>query len=702
MDRAVAAPPRKPPDVPDRAARLTRGAWPRVLLIVGGLSAGTLPTPATADAVPAGSFSELSLEQLMEVDVVEVSSVGRQTRPLTETAAAAFVISSDDIRRSGATNIPEALRLAPGVEVARVDANKWAVSIRGFNGRFADKLLVMIDGMSVYTPFFCNVFWDVQDVPLDDIARIEVIRGPGGSVWGANAVNGVINIITKRARDTQGVLVSTIGGSAPAGSAAARYGGRAGAETFYRGYVKGLAQGDSASPAGGGMAAADAWEQRQAGFRVDTKTAASDPITVSGQLYRGNYGTTGITAPRLTPPYAVSFDDVGDVSGVNLRVNWEHALSERSAIETRAFYRHDKRQEQGLIFDLDTVDIDVHHQYRGLRRQALSSGFGYRFIDNRLDGTFPLSFAPQRRRDHLFSAFVQDEISLVRDRLRLTLGTKVEHNASTGVEVQPSARTIWTPNRRNALWAAASRAVRTPTIAEDDVRLNVQTMPPGAPGNPFPAPVLIRLVGDSDLDAEELYALEAGYRISPASTLSVDIAAFLNIYDRLRTFSAATPGAEAEPPPHGVVPFVATNAGKGTSHGLEAAARWTPTPPWNLQLAYTYLDLDLEDGGALGILDRVNGASPSHQLSLRSLADLGDGWELDLWPRYVAELPSIGVGSYVDLTARLGWRPRKGVDLSLIGQNLFDNRRREFAPEFLSMTPTQVQRALFARLTVGF
>jgi len=639
----------------------------------------------------------------MEVDVVEVSSVSRQTRPLAETAAAAFVISAEDIRRSGATNIPEALRMVPGVEVARIDANKWAVSIRGFNGRFADKLLVMIDGMSVYTPFFCNVFWDVQDVPLEDIARIEVIRGPGGSVWGANAVNGVINIITKPAEDTQGALVSMIAGSTPLGSATARYGGRVGAETFYRGYVKGLAQGDSARPADGGMAAADAWEQKQAGFRIDTSSAFGDPITLSGQLYRGNYATTGITAPLLTSPYAVSFDDIGDVSGVNLRGAWQHDLTERSAIETRAFYRRDKRKEQGLIFTLDTVDFDVHHQYVGFRRQAISSGFGYRFVDNRLDGTFPLSFAPERRRDHLFSAFVQDEISLVPDRLRLTLGTKVEHNASTGVEIQPSARAIWTPSRRQALWAAASRAVRTPTIAEDDVRLNVQTMPPGAPGNPFPAPVLIRLVGDSDLDAEELYALEAGYRISPARTLSLDIAAFLNIYDRLRTFSAATPGFEAEPPPpHGLVPFVATNAGKGTSHGVEAAAGWAPMPWWTLDLAYTYLDLDLQNGGALGILDRVNGASPSHQLSLRSLVDLGSGWELDLWPRYVADLPSIDVESYVDLTARLGWRPRKGVDLSLIGQNLFDNRRQEFAPEFLSMTPTQVQRAVFARLTVGF
>ena len=695
---ASSAPPSRRPC---RSQRRPVGTVLSPLILAAGMAAAT--APLRAEAPPAADFTNLDLEELMAVDVVEVSSVSRQTRPLVETAAAAFVVGAEDIRRSGATSIPEVLRMVPGVEVARIDANKWAVSIRGFNGRFADKLLVMIDGMSVYTPFFCNVFWDVQDVPLDDIARIEVVRGPGGSVWGANAVNGVINIITRRAEETQGALVSTVAGCTPFGSATARYGGRIGAETFYRGYVKGLAHGDGASAAGSGVAAADAWDQRQAGFRMDTKSAAGDPLSVSGQIYGGNYGTTGITAPLLTPPYAMTFDDVGDVSGVNLRGSWVHELSKRSAIETRAFYRRDNRKEQGLIFNLDTVDLDVHHQYRGLRGQTLATGVGYRFVDNRLDGTFPLSFAPERRRDHLFSAFIQDEISLLPDRLRLTLGTKIEHNASTGVEIQPSARAIWTPNRRHALWAAASRAVRTPTIAEDDVRLNVQTMPPGAPGNPFPAPVLIRLVGDSDLDAEELYALEAGYRVSPTSTLSLDAATFLNIYGRLRTFSAATPGFEAEPlPPHGLVPFVATNAGKGTSHGVEAAARWSPRPWWRLDFAYSYLDLDLEDGGALGVLDQVDGASPSHQLSLRSLVDLGGGWELDLWPRYVADLPSIGVDSYVDLDARLGWRPADGVELSLIGQNLFDGRRQEFEAEFLSMTPTRVERAVFARLSVRF
>ena len=236
--------------------------------------------------------------------------------------------------------------------------------------------------------------------------------------------------------------------------------------------------------------------------------------------------------------------------------------------------------------------------------------------------------------------------------------------------MQPSARAIWTPNRQHAPWADASRAVRTLTIAEDDVRLNVQTMPPGAPGNPFPAPVLVRLNGDSDLDAEELYALEAGYRVSPTATLSLDVSAFLNIYDKLRTFSAATPGFEAEPPPpHGLVPFVATNAGKGTSHGLEAAARWSAAPWWRLDLAYSYIDLYLEDGD-LGVLDQVNCASPRHQVSLRSLIDLGPDWELDPWPRYVADLPSTVVESYVDFDARLGWRPADGIEFALIGQNL--------------------------------
>ncbi|MDZ3836618.1 MAG: TonB-dependent receptor [Rhodospirillales bacterium] len=646
-------------------------------------------------------FSELNLEQLMDVDVVQVTSVSRQTRPIAETAAAAFVISAEDIRRSGATNIPEALRMAPGVEVARIDANKWAVSIRGSNGRFSDKLLVMIDGMSVYMPFSCNVFWDTQDLPLDDIARIEVIRGPGGAIWGANAVNGVINIITKHARDTQGTLVSLAAGSQPGATGTARYGGRIGEQTFYRAFVRGLAQGDSARANGGEIAAADGWSQKQSGFRLDTRTATGDPISLSGLLYRGNYGTTGITAPSLSAPYSVRFDDTGDFSGASLLGNWQHELSKHSALETRAFYRRDNRKEQGLIFNLDTFDVDVFQRYTGFRGHELSAGVGYRFIDNRVDGTFALSVDPEERRDHLFSAFVQDEISLVPDQLRLTLGAKLEHNASTGFEIQPSVRTIWTPTGRQAVWAAASRAVRTPTIADDDAILNRQVLPPSPSTGPLP--VLVQILGDRDLEPIELYALESGYRIQPTQTLSLDFAAFLNIYDNLRSFSAGPARYEGEPSPgYFVVPFTAGNASKGTSHGFEAAARWTATPWWRLDLAYTYIELDLQDPGDLEGQKAIQGTSPRHQASLRSTMDLGSGWEFDLWPRYVADLESVGVDAYVDLDARLGWRLAQGVDLSLVGQNLLGGPNQGFTPELLPMTPTQQNRVVYGRLTLRF
>jgi iron complex outermembrane receptor protein len=671
--------------------------------LLATLSALVPSTAAYAGNAADVDFSRLDLEQLMDVDVVEVTSVSRQTRPLAETAAAAFVISAEDIRRSGATNIPEALRMAPGVEVARIDANKWAVSIRGSNGRLSDKLLVMIDGMSVYMPFSCNVFWDTQDLPLDDIARIEVIRGPGGAIWGANAVNGVINIITKHARDTQGTLVSLAAGSQPGATGTARYGGRIGEQTFYRAFVRGFAQGDSARANGGEIAAADGWNQKQSGFRLDTRTAMGDPVTLSGLLYRGDYGTTGITAPTLSPPYAVRFDGTGDFSGASLLGNWQHELSKHSALETRAFYRRDNRKEQGLIFTLDTVDVDVFQSYTGFRGHVLSTGVGYRFIDNRVDGTFALSVDPEERQDHLFSAFVQDEVSLVPDELRLTLGAKLEHNASTGFEIQPSVRTIWTPSRRQAVWAAASRAVRTPTIADDDATLNRQVLPPGSPLNPSPLPVLIQILGDRDLEPIELYALESGYRVQPTETLSLDFAAFLNVYDKLRSFSAGPIRYEADPPPgYLVLPFTAGNASKGTSHGFEAAARWAARPWWRLDLAYTYLELDLQDPGDLEGQKAIQGTSPRHQASLRSTMDLGSGWELDLWPRYVTDLESVGVNAYVDLDARLGWRVARGVDLSLVGQNLLGGPNQGFTPELLPMTPTQQDRLAYGRLTLRF
>lgn len=681
------------------SGRKHRGA--RALLRLFAAAAMVPAAAVCAETAADVDFSRLDLEQLMDVDVVEVTSVSRQTRPLAETAAAAFVISAEDIRRSGATNIPEALRMAPGVEVARIDANKWAVSIRGSNGRFSDKLLVMIDGMSVYMPFSCNVFWDTQDIPLDDIARIEVIRGPGGAIWGANAVNGVINIITKHARDTQGTLVSLAAGSQPGATGTARYGGRIGEQTFYRAFVRGLAQGDSARANGGEIAPADGWSQKQSGFRLDTRTAAGDPISLSGLLYRGNYGTTGITAPSLSAPYSVRFDDTGDFSGASLLGNWQHELSKHSALETRAFYRRDNRKEQGLIFNLDTFDVDVFQRYTGFRGHELSAGVGYRFIDNRVDGTFALSVDPKERQDHLFSAFVQDEISLVPDQLRLTLGAKLEHNASTGFEIQPSVRTIWTPTGRQAVWAAASRAVRTPTIADDDAILNRQVLPPSPSTGPLP--VLVQILGDRSVEPIEVYALESGYRVQPTDDLSLDFAAFLNVYDNLRSFSAGSPRYEAEPAPgYFVLPFTAGSASKGTSHGFEAAARWSARPWWRLDLAYTYIELDLQDPGDLEGQKAIQGTSPRHQASLRSTMDLGSGWELDLWPRYVADLESNGVDAYVDLDARLGWRLAQGVDLSLVGQNLLGGPNQGFTPELLPMTPTRAERVAYGRLTLRF
>src|SRR6267378_752343 len=403
------------------------------------------------------ALKRLTLDQLMNIEVVSVA--GRPER-LSETASAIQVITQDDIRASGATSLPEALRLASNLQVAQLDSRQWAISARGFNSTTANKLLVLIDGRTVYTPLFSGVFWDEQEVSLTDIDRIEVISGPGATLWGANAVNGVINVITKDAKDTPGVALSGGGGTELRGFGTARYGGQVGSAARYRIYATRFARDPSALPSG--QDAVDDWHLGQGGFRADWDASTITHVTLQGDLYDGRIGQP--SAGDIT------------VSGGNVMAKWSRTISETSGLTAQLYYDRTNRDIPGTFGeDLDTYDVDLQHQTRLGARHDLVWGLGYRLINDRITNTPALAFLPAHVARQWFTGFVQDEIALVPDRLHLALGTKIEHNDYTGFEIQPSGRVNWTLSPAATLWAAVSRAVRTPS------RVDRELYAPGQP-----------------------------------------------------------------------------------------------------------------------------------------------------------------------------------------------------------------------------
>ena len=672
---------------------------------LAGLILFTVPPLSHAQAdreekAATSNLIDLSLEELMEI---EVTSPGKKLQKLSDVPAAVYVISSDDIRRSGATSIPEVLRMAPGVQVARIDANKWAVSIRGFDDRFANKLLVLIDGRTVYTSAFSGVYWDIQDTMIEDIDRIEVIRGPGAALWGANAVNGVINIITKNSEQTQGGLITAGGGTEERGFGGVRYGLSIGKDAYARGYIKYFNRDGGVD--GSGNDTADDWDALRGGFRLDWQVSAKDSLTVHGDLYDGSYGTTG-AVPMLVPPYALTLNDNGRVFGGNLLSRWDRAISPSSNLALQIYYQREERDEIEVKKGVeDTVDLDFQHRFFWGDRQEIMYGAGYRFIHSSLKNTFFTSLYPESRSLDLFSAFLQDDITLVPDRLRVIIGSKFEHNDFTGFEVQPNIRFIWTPNARHTVWGAVSRAVRTPSRADIEIRVNPRVIPPGAPGNPSPTPLLISVYGNSHLDSEVLLAYELGYRTQPLESFSFDLTGYYHDYDRIIGTLPGTPFIEPSPvPPHVVAPLVYANNMEGRVYGLECSSDWKPLSWWRMKLAYTYQRMDLRPKGNIpdlsGQAASVEGRSPLHQLSYFNSVDLPRNVTFDAWLRYVDELPSIAVRSYVTLDTRLAWRPRSNLEISLVGQNLIDSSHREFVS--VDGISTKSQRGIYGKVTFEF
>jgi iron complex outermembrane recepter protein len=679
------------------AVRRSSGSKTLLLLVTAALLPMAAGGATAYERTGVADLTHLSLEDLMNLRV-EVTSAAKKAQALRNVAAAVSVLTGDDIRRSGATSIPEALRLIPGVEVARIDGGRYAISARGFNGRFANKLLVLIDGRSDYTPLFSGVFWELQDTMLEDVDRIEVIRGPGATLWGANAVNGVINVITKPAAATQGTLVTGAIGNEERGAGAVRFGDSFAEGTgHYRVYAKHTSRGPGLTSSG--EDASDDFDRSRAGFRADWKTDQDNAFTAQGDITTNRSGESA-TVFEPAAPFARTFDKRDRLLNADLLARWTRTLSATSEVSLQTYYNRESIHWPQVDATNDTFDIEFQHHVAPLEGHDMVWGTGYRLNSDDLKNTFSLSVEPERRIEHMFNAFAQDEITLIPDTLRLTVGSKFEHNGYSGFEVQPSARLLWTPAADHTFWTAISRAVRTPSRVENDIRVVLAAQP--GPGG---LPATVEATGQRNFDSEDLVAFEAGYRTNLAANLSLAVTGFYNIYDNLRSFEPQPIAFSASPAPRFNLPILAANRLNAKTWGTEAAAEWQPMDGWRMRGSYAFLHMDAQADNGSGDTTSAalaNRSDPQHQFGLQSSADLGQDVELDLTLRHVSGLAALEIDGYTTLDARIGWRVMDGVELSLVGQNLAGGPRLEFRSEFLASNPTRIERSVYAKATVQF
>ena len=648
-----------------------------------------------------------SLEELMNV---RVSSVSREESTMGRSPAAVFVITPEMIRRSGATSFPGLLRMVPGINVSKIDSNKWAVGSRGFADRFVGKLQVQIDGRTVYTPVNGGVYWDTFDYPLQDVDRIEVIRGPGASIWGANAVNGIINVITRPAKDTQGGLVSGGGGTEESGMATARWGGQIGRNMQYRVYGKWFERDNGFNPNGD---ARDDWRQGRFGFRLDWQPHPEDSIMFEGEYFIGLSGRRDLRASPSSPPtYVVTNTEDEESKGGNIQLRWTHQTGTDSNWTLQMYYDQFNRRGTGgtFAFGVNTFDIDFQREFRLGENQRIV--WGAQYLLNRIawEGStgFDNGFATRPAKEFvertLLGLFVQDEISIVRDRFALILGAKGEHNDYTGFEFQPSGRLLWTPSKRQTLWASVSRAVRTPSFLENDIGITTLPTKLSSGTTAFP-----RITGNTGLLSETLIAYEIGYRAQVTQKVSIDAALFYNKYDRLFTTQS---GALSVDPQTGALtlPINRSNRGNGETYGAELVATWQMTDWWRLTGTYSYLKMNLHSSRTLpassaASFERIEKQSPQNQVYIRSSFDLPGHVEIDVTGRYVDSISgfSPGIPSYFTMDARLAWKPKPNLEFAIVGQNLLQKRHTEFGTSSLVRSPlVDVERSIYGQVTYRF
>jgi len=631
-----------------------------------------------------------TLEDLMNIQITSVSKKGQS---LSKVASSIYVITQDDIRHSGMTSVPELLRMVPGVEVARINANTWAISIRGFNYRYSGKVLVLIDGRSVYTSLFSGVYWDQQTMPLENIDRIEVIRGPGGTVWGANAMNGVINVITKSATVTHGGLVSVQADSESTAKALAQYGGAAGANGSYRVYGRYTRNENSPS----GNLAIDAGHALQMGFRSDWNLGARDKLTLQGDMLGASEAETITTLFSNRLPDYYTFGDHVHVAAGNFLGRWNHTFANGSEATAQIYYDRYRRFDQGLNIQ-STGDFDFHYHLRAGERNDIVVGGSYRLTDQNFTNGYEVTFGTGHRRDNLFSGFVQDEVKLT-NSVSLTMGTKIEHNSYTGYEYEPSIQLAWSPSSRQTAWASASKAIQQPHWLFAEGQGDGAAVPiPGA------GIAIYRLIGNPKGAAPTVFDFELGYRAELSKRMTLDTTVFLGNYKELETLDPQTPYFTLNPAPaHLVLPSVFGNLGKAKTYGIETSAHWDVTKRWRISLGYGFLQMNVSQD-ALGnstYFATTSGDSPKYQAKFRSTMKLPHHVDWDISAYYVGALASGPVPSYTRLDTRLGRHIGEFIDISIAGQNLLGPRRVEFL-DGAQINPTETARAISLSITRHF
>jgi iron complex outermembrane receptor protein len=652
-------------------------------------------------------FANLDFEDLLDI---EVTSVSRHAKSVMNSAAAIYVINQKDIKRSGATSIPEALRLVPGMYVAQLESGRWVVGTRSFPGRFANKLLVMVDGRSVYTHAFSGVYWESLDMIMEDINRIEVIRGPGATLWGANAVNGVINIITKSAQETQGGY-SLVSYGNEQKIASLRYGAKLTENVFAKGYLK-YKQYDDQRIVGTNDDSFDESDNLQGGFRIERTLAAGDTVTLKGDIFRHNNDQEDVSL-LLTPPYLETNRYKARNEGWNILGRWEKplTLTSHASLQT-SLDRHKVIERAATSYQMTNVEVDFQHHLKLSNRNEFIWGLGYmRNKYEKLSKQDSITISGDEISHDQYSAFIQDEYSII-DNLKLTVGSKFEDNSYTGFEYQPNARILWRPSEDKSIWASVSRSVRTPSLVERSGTINTGILAAGSAPLYLPVPAVTSAhINGTAFESEVHLAYELGYRQQVISTLSIDATAFYSDYKDIRSVVPTSPIFNGSPPTSALIDFIIGNRTESTVHGIELSAKWQATTDWLLSAEYSYSKTNIDSVASDFISPFLAKIMPQQQVIVRSQYDVTANIDTDFTLRYVDRVandtisintPNINIDSYIDLDVRLAWRPSDEMTLSVIGKNLLDSQKLENYDNFFNLQQIEIQRSVLVQAELAF